>query len=75
MSAVTSPDFRLYQIFQKEIVDVFLKKSAKVKFNGIIKRKGFHQKYRFFGWQSLMYPLSNNELIKEDKRILTKISI
>jgi hypothetical protein len=23
----------------------------------------------------LMYPLSNNELIKEDKRILTKISI
>lgn len=66
--------FRIYHMFQMKIVKVYLSKSNWRKFIGIVKRKGFHQKFRFSGWQTILYPLSNNILIQNDKRLLTKIS-
>lgn len=74
MPVKSKDTFRIYHIFQRMIYKVFLDESNMKRFKGIIKRKGFHQRYRFAGWQTLLYPLSNNELILRDKKILPKLS-
>ena len=60
----------MYHIFQRAISKIFLLRSDRRKFEDIIRRKGFHHRYRFAGWQSLVYPLSNNELLLKDKHFI-----
>ena len=67
------PDLQPYCFFQATISKVFLSHSEWLRFKGIIKRKGFSQKYRFVGWQSLVYPLSNNRLAMGTPSVTRKI--